>query len=138
MDVKFATSMIISEKSFGALESVNRLAFDSAMNMIRMYQEKEQGQNYIDYMEMRMLQAEGRWNEAYNYLKLLEKKKQVSDDDITRFCEAIADKCNDKGVLEKAGRWMSIIVGKMQIMKTCLYMHACCLKPEKNKNPWKQ
>lgn len=112
MDVMFATSMIISDKVFGSLQAVNRTGFDSAMNMVRMYQEKEEGQKYIDYMEQRMLQAEGRWAEAYNYLKQLEMKKQASDDDVTRFCEAMTEKCSDKRVLEKASKWMNTIVKK--------------------------
>lgn len=112
LDVKFASSMIISDKAFGSLLAVNRPGFDSAMNMVRMYQGKEEGQKYIDYMEQRMLQAEGRWDAAYNYLKSLEQKKQVTDEDIIRFGDAALAKCDNRSVLEKSVKWIKPIVTK--------------------------
>jgi thiol-disulfide isomerase/thioredoxin len=112
VDVKFATSMIIFDKTYTALLAVNRPAFDSAQHLARLYQEGKEVQKYIDYMEQRMLRAEGRWGAAYNHLKALEKKKQAPDEDIVMFCEAATDKCNDKQVLNKAVIWMKKIVVK--------------------------
>lgn len=109
-DVKFATYMIINSKSYEALQSVNRPRFDSAMNIVKLYVGGEEAQKYIDIMEPRMLQAEGRWGAAYNYLETM--KKRASTENIIRFCETAVNKCDDKPVLEKSAKWMKAIVAK--------------------------
>lgn len=114
-DVKFATSMIINDKSYEALKSVNRPRFDSAMNLAKTYLNEKEAEDYIAFMEQRMLQAEGRWGAAYNYLETMKKKKRASTGDIIRFCEIAADKCDDKLVLEKSTKWMKAISVKDQV-----------------------
>lgn len=111
-DVNFATSMIISDKAFGALQSVNRAAFDSAMTLVKTYQAGKDAKRYIEFMEQRMLQAEGRWADAYTYLESLKKKKRASGEDIIRFCDAAFNKCEDKAVLGKSLVWMKAVADR--------------------------
>lgn len=103
-DVQFVTSMLISDKAFSALITVNRPRFDSAMHLAKTYQDGPESKRYIASMELRMLQAENKWDTAFALLEKMIQQGQATDDAITRFCQAATAKCNNQTVLKKSVR----------------------------------
>jgi thiol-disulfide isomerase/thioredoxin len=113
LDVLFASTMIISDQLYDAIEKVDRTRFTQATKMVVLHMGgKEKTQNYVDLMELRMLQAEDRWKDAYNYMATLKRKKQIDDNDIIWFAGKVAEKSENKKVLTKTTKWIKSIVEK--------------------------
>ncbi|WP_126969472.1 thioredoxin family protein [Gynurincola endophyticus] len=113
LDVLFAATMIISDRLYSAIEKVDRVKFNNAVEMVKIHMGgEEKTKKYINLMELRMLQAENRWKDAYRFMEALKKKNEVSPEDIIWFSSNVSDKCEDKTVLNKTAKWVKKITQK--------------------------
>jgi thiol-disulfide isomerase/thioredoxin len=104
LDVLFVTTMLINDKAFGALRTKNRSQFDSAMQLAR--QHMDDPATFINVMEERMLQAEGRWPEALTMFEARKKTGKVGDAALAYWCSAANERSDDPTVLQQCLAWM--------------------------------
>lgn len=109
-DVQFASSMLIVDKVSSALAASNRPRFDSAIQLAQTHLNGAANERYINLAKLRMLQAEGRWNDACTWLETLKKQGLATAEDIARFGQAVVNRCDNAAVQNKALQWMQAIV----------------------------
>lgn len=112
LDVRFATTMIINKKIYAAIDAKDKKRFSSAIELARENMDQKNIDMFVEIAEERMLQSEGRWDEAVKKFAIRKTNTNMSDEEINDFCWTVYLKSTDEQALRTCVEWMKTITDK--------------------------